>query len=206
MKKLFCIISLLACLSLAGTVQADLFSGFDSNAEGWTTEGATAPTHVASGGNPGGYIKAYDNAGTWWRFVSPNSWDGDWSGYSNGTVQFDLQPLYNNANQYSHYVEIWSGSNYMWWEQNIHPKKGEWTHFAVQLTDANFTEVGGTFTEILQNVTALKILGDIVNGSGTQDTTGLDNVRVSALVVPLPGTVWLLGAGLLGLASLRRRR
>ncbi len=61
-KKLLCLIAMAYCLWAGGT-RAELFSGFDSGAEGWTTEGATTPTHVASGGNPGGYIKAYDNAG-----------------------------------------------------------------------------------------------------------------------------------------------
>ncbi len=80
----------------------------------------------------------------------------------------------------------------MWWETPVYPKNGEWTHFAVRLTDANFAAVGGTFADILQNVTALKILGDIVYSTGTIDTTGLDNVRVSAPTVSLPGIFLLL--------------
>ncbi len=136
--------------------------------------------------------------------MSPNSWEGNWSAYANGTIQFDLNPINNNADQYNHYVEIWSGTDYMWWGTNIYPLKGVWTHFQVGLTDANFTEVGGaTFSQILQNVTALKILGDLKGGAGILDTTGLDNVRVNA--VPLPGAIWLLGSGLLGLGAFRRK-
>jgi hypothetical protein len=205
MKKVLMSVLLLltACLWLTAIAQASLYSGFDSSTEGWTTEGATAPVFNATGGNPGGFISAYDNAGTWWKFVSPNSWDGDWTSYADGVMQFDLKPLRNNANQYEHYVEIWSGANYMWWSPNIYPLKGAWTHFQVDFIDANFTEVGATFSQILRNVTALKILGDLVGGTGTSDTTGLDNVRVDP--IPLPGAVWFLGSGLLGLAGLRRR-
>jgi hypothetical protein len=192
------------CFWLTGIAQANLYSAFGSSAEGWNTEGATVPAYQATGGNPGGFIRAYDNvSGHWWRFVSPDSWDDNWSSYANGTIQFDLNPINNNANQYNHYVEIWSGANYMWWETNIYPLKGVWTHFSVGLTDANFTEVGATFSEILQNVTALKILGDLRGVTGTSDTTGLDNVRVDA--VPLPGAIWLLGSGLLGLGAFRRK-
>lgn len=200
-KKWLCLVAILCLLGAAGAAQADLFSGFDSSTEGWTTEGATAPTHVASGGNPGGYIKAQDNATTWWRFVAPDSWDGNWSGYYNGKLAFDLQPFDKNADQYNHYVEIWSGSHYAyWWQTAVYPPKGTWTHFEVQLNASNFTAVGDSLANILNHVTALKILGDIVNGF---DTTGLDNVRVCA-PVPLPGAFWLFGAGLLGLAGGRR--
>jgi hypothetical protein len=205
MKKVLksALMLLAVCLWLTTIAHASLYSGFASSTEGWTTEGATAPVFSATGGNPGGFIKANDNAGTWWKFVSPNSWDGDWSAYANGVIQFDLNPLNNNANQYEHYIEIWSGTDYMWWATGVNPLKGVWTHFQVNLTDAGFTEVGATFAEILQNVTALKILGDLVNGTGTMDTTGLDNVRVDP--IPLPGAVWFLGSGLVGLAGLRRK-
>jgi hypothetical protein len=171
---------------------APLRSDFGSSTEGWTTEGATAPIYNATGGNSGGYISATDNAGTWWRFVSPNSWAGNWSAYAKGTIQFDLNPLSHNADVKNHYVEIWSGANYMWWETNIYPPQGVWTHFKVRLTEANFTAVGATFSQILQNVTAIKILGDLYDG---YDTTGLDNVWVDAAVaggVSLPGVILLL--------------
>ncbi|AEB10755.1 hypothetical protein [Desulfobacca acetoxidans] len=186
-------------LGLGGMAQATLVSTFDSDTENWTTEGATSPSWTSPG-----FIQAYDNAGSWWRFVSPNGWDGNWSGYIGGSISYDIVPINNNANQHEHNIEIWSGSNYMYWGVANEPAKGVWTTFTVALTDANFTEVGDTFSNILQNVTALKILGDLRGGTGTGDTTGLDNVRVNA--IPLPGAVWLLGSGLLRLLGLRRIR
>jgi hypothetical protein len=196
------VLVLIFFLCFGGLAHADLVSTFDSSAEGWTTEGATDVTHHSTGGNPGGFIEAADTTGTYWRFVSPNSWQGDWSGYAGGKVSYDIVPLNQSANQNGNNIEIWSGENYMYWGVTTNPKKGVWTTFTVTLTDANFTEVGDTFNNILNNVTALKIWGDIVYGTGLPDHTGLDNVRVNA--IPIPGAVWLLGSGLLGLAGWRR--
>ncbi len=44
--------------------------------------------------------------------------------------------------------------------------------------------------------------GDLVDGNGKW---GLDNVIVEIDPVPIPGAVWLLGSGLIGLVGLRRK-
>jgi hypothetical protein len=79
-----------------------------------------------------------------------------------------------------------------------------WTHFEAQLIDSNFGKVGATFSQILQNVTALYIKGDMRNGD---ETTELDNVQVTAATgssVPEPSTIFLFGIGIASLAGLRR--
>ena len=189
-----------------GIGQASLFSGFDTSNEGWTTVGATSPVFSASGGNPEGFIYATDVTGSpsfanfGWGFFSPNAWDGNWGSYANGTIQFDLRPVgYNRSGAV---FAILSGSNYMYMGVSGAMVNGTWTHFETQLTDANFTEVGATFSQILQNVTALYINGDLTTSF---ETTALDNVRVTA-PVPLPATVWLLGSGLAGLVGTRLRK
>jgi len=173
--------------SCSAQLKADpLFSGFDSSREGWTTIGATAPVFSATGGNPGGYIYATDASGNpsfgnfGWGFFSPDAWDGNWSNYANGTVQFDLRPV--GYNQTGTVLAIRSESNYMYTLVSGAMANGTWTHFETKLTDENFVKVGATFSQILQNVTALYINGDLLNGS---ETTALDNVRVD--VSPIDG-------------------
>jgi hypothetical protein len=207
MKKLFTII-IVFLFAIPGIGQASLVSGFDSSIEGWATVGATAPAFSANGGNPGGYIYATDNSGSptfenfGWGFISPDGWDGNWIAYANGTVEFDLMPVgHNGAGWGGTIVGIFSGSNYMYTFQDNALADGIWSNFDINLTDENFTEVGATFSQILQNVTALYIMGDLNNGT---ETTALDNVRVNA--VPIPAAAWLLGAGLAGLAGIRVRR
>lgn len=200
---MFMMVFLFAC---PGIGQAYLVSGFDSSNEGWTTVGATAPVFSTTGGNPGGFIYATDVTGNpsfanfGWGFFSPNTWDGNWGSYANGTIQFDLRPVGYNRSGAA--LAILSGPNYMSMGLSGAMVNGNWTHFETQLTDANFTEVGATFSQILQNVTALYIDGDLTIGT---ETTALDNVRVTA-PVPLPATVWLLGSGLAGLVGTRLRK
>jgi hypothetical protein len=73
---------------------------------------------------------------------------------------------------------------------------------ALTSANFNFSHAGGkTFAEIMSNVTALWIRGEYISGT---DQEGLDNVQIG--VIPVPGAVWLLGSGLLGLAGWRKSR
>jgi hypothetical protein len=202
-RKLLVVGALLATSS--GIAHAALYSGFNTSVEGWTTVGATAPTFSLSGGNPGGFIYATDVTGSpsfadfGWGFFSPSSWSGDWGAYAGGSVAFDLAPLGYSASGAT--LALLSGRNYAYAFVNGPLNNGSWSSFQTSLTASNFTSVGATFQQILKNVTQLYIDGDKINGT---ETTGLDNVTVSA--VPLPASIWLLFSGLSILAvSLRRR-
>jgi hypothetical protein len=182
---------------------SNLTSTFNSDAEGWTLVGATGPTWLSTGGNPGGYIQGVDNSvNSRWSFITPNGWNGNWSGYIGGSLQFDLLKTGATGTETVWNVVIYNGSNYAVWDHAITPTINVWNHYSVDLTSSNFDRIvgaGATFESIMSNVTALYILGDY----GGDDTGGLDNVQINA--VPIPAAVYLLGSGLLGLVAVRRR-
>ena len=65
-------------VSVAGSIAT---STFDTGIDGWGLSGdstTTAPTFIATGGNPGGYIHGIDqvDGGTWY-FVAPSKFLGD---------------------------------------------------------------------------------------------------------------------------------
>lgn len=80
-----------------------LVSQFDGSAEGWTVEtrtspagaftlvGTFAPDHVASGGEPGGYISELDPDAQWSFFRAPASWHGDRSSFSERRLRYSTR-------------------------------------------------------------------------------------------------------------------
>lgn len=94
---------------------------------------------------------------------------------------------------------------------------GEWYSLGqIQVEDALYTNsfTDGTYTyyyadkEVDLDVTGLSwiryVLFQGVNTSGT--IAGFDLDAVTGQAVPIPGAVWLLGSGLLGMIAIRRKR
>ncbi len=196
--------------SFSGGVNADLESSFDADADGWTTTpgigGAINFSWESTGGNPGGFIAATDGGAQQWYFISPDSWDGDWSPYIGGMLRYDIRILNPTAPPYDYFklddVQIYSGTgNYAAWNSSINPTDS-WTSCAVQLVSSNFTVTGSaSFDDILANVTELRVRGEYLN---YYDREGLDNVSITD--VHAPAEIALFCSGLAGLIGISKRR
>lgn len=199
-------------------------STFDTNAEGWMSadlfgracNSPAPPSHIATGGNPGGFIRSGDVCSTS-AFLAPSAYLGDRSATYGGELRFSLRALEDPAGL-KNLMSLSGGGLTVMYQSNSQPNPNTWTDFIVSFTAGTWrivtgSTVGAVATEtqlrsILADLTALRIQADWNTGA---DRSDLDNVSlisptVTPGVVPEPSTYALLGTGLAGLATVARRR
>ena len=195
-KKGTVLIVLLLTVALTGCVGGPetVTSTFDEGTEGWTVvgdaqSGQVEPTHIAEGGNPGGYLRATDDvAGGVWYWNASRAYLGDKSAYYGGTLSFDLNQSATDSQFDSQDVILDNGSvrlGYDFGNSSTHPRTN-WTSYEVSLSpeDAGWTNLETDepatqeeFESVLSDLNQLWIRGEYREGS---DTGGIDNVELSA--------------------------
>jgi Laminin B (Domain IV) len=172
-------------------------STFDTDSEGWTfyTDNVTSVpvTHLATGGNPGGYISHTDaQAGIQHqRFQSAYPYGGDLSAAYGGTLTFDLRSnVAGDPNDVP--VNVTFGSGNPAFSSRAQPLNfdqlpgSEWTTYTVPLVYnawcANVSPYtcfanAGQLKDFLAQGHQLQIFADYYNG--TNQITDLDNVAVN---------------------------
>jgi len=190
-------------------------STFDSGDEGWTVgdffaaTGASTPFYVATGGNPGGFIRTTDMY-SWNGYHAPVAFLGDKSAAYGGVLHVE-QRLLTSDNAAYPMVVISDGSTSLQFRTT--PPGTGWTSYDIGLTASAGWEImntgggsGAAATEsqlqtVLSNLVFMNFQGDWQTGS---DQVDLDNVSLNT-PVPVPASILLLAPGLAGLAVMRRR-
>jgi len=189
-------VSLLTLLIVASSAAyADVASTFDADPEGWYGTNASAVTHMASGGNPGGYLlhdEGEDQVLV--DIVAPQEFLGSWNIYENGSIRFDhalFTAVLGDSGGYRPYGITLKGSaqDSAEWIGPTPTDVTDWLRFYVPIRESAWDVMHGTWSELLDNVTEFRIRIEVVAG---EDTEGIDNVLLRE---PAPILVALDGSG-----------
>ena len=170
---------------------------FDAGREDWTADGGTL-VHVATGGNPGGFLQLTDETSSNMFLTAPQNefYSGDLSGYVNGFVQFDarLVGLASAATPFTTFGTIRFSNGVHSASFDLAPlgePTDQWTTYVAMLTSPPWATDLEAWLAILSNVTSLTV--NLESHSPIVETVGFDNFRLRGL--PEPGTLALAIAG-----------
>lgn len=177
---------LIGLLLVAPAVPAQQ-SSFTLNDEGWTVVGdaqgpSVIPNYDSTGGNPGGYCFAVDDAtGAYWYWAAPDTFLGDKSASFGKYLRFDLKQniLTNQSNRADVILE---GNGIKIYYDTPYNPDTTWTHYDVLLDTFNWEKNNygsnipiskAEMQQMLSSVTILWIRGEYRAGP---DIGSIDNV------------------------------
>lgn len=210
-QSTICAVSLLAC---AGSASAQVFSQFNSGAEGWRVAGPTPTSHISSepvntvanwdgaNGNPAGSLRVGD-AYVWTWFMAPEAYLGDKSVAYGTDLTYDIFLRFSDNTAYP--AVALRGADITLYYSTPSPLLNVWDAQSIPLVEGNWRINNYVSGALATQADVLAVLGDLrglfilTEWNTGADDTGLDNV----FMVPSPASaVLLLGAS----ASITRRR
>ncbi len=198
--------------SVAGIIAS---SDFSANDDGWRISGdstSSLPVYHATGGNPGGYIQAFDQVlGGVWFWDAPAKFLGNDSAAYGQTLTWD-QRMRGDGPLFDDYDVVLHGAGLtLVFHTSSVPTDPAWASYSVLLSETAGWQIGSLggpaptqaqFLSVLSNLDTLDIRGEFITGPDNGD---LDNVVLHGSSVPEPGSIALLGVGAFGLMWYGRR-
>lgn len=165
-----------------------VMSTFDTGDEGWTTEydaiGAPKPRWIASGGDPGGYVRAMDSAQTVkWYWNAPPKFLGNKSTAYGRRLTFKMFDTFTR-NQTDDIDILLQGNGITLVYDTPYNPTPRWIGYNVNLDEKSGwrrNKLNGPLAtkadmqKVLASLTKFRIRGDYVFGA---DSSGLDSVTI----------------------------
>jgi hypothetical protein len=173
----------LICFLPAITIHAQVSTTFDSDLEGWEVTGDNSAAWEATTGNPGGCLSVNDWAtGPLNWAVAPIAYHGDWSGMT--ALDSLSAEIYHSTPDPDDYppeyifriagpggaAHVYSGASYQ-------PVKDVWNRYVVSLDSVDWTIEYGAWSDILDAVNSLRVMGEFTTGP---ETCRIDNINLSS--------------------------
>lgn len=178
------IIVLVLVLLVSMPCPAQVVTTFDTDLEGWMITGDNDFIWQPAGGNPGGNLDVNDRVtGAHNYAVAPASYLGDWSAVTSAdTLSYEVYLVNTSGGGLGgqSYVFRISGPGGSAWALDavaLHPPENTWTRLAVSMDQADWNVTGGTWTDLLENVTSLRCNAEFINGG---EEVRLDNISLSS--------------------------
>jgi hypothetical protein len=181
-------------------------STFDTDLDGWTSNGQGTLAFLAAGGAPGGYLEATDNSSGNMHVTAPGKFLGDLTAFSNLSV--DIRAYATPGTIRAAFGTLTFVNGALSISLDLGDPSTVWTNYATPLNAAAFGASAATYTSVMSNVTSLTLILEADKDSNTE-LVGMDNFTISDLGsagVPEPASFGLLGAALTIGAGIRRKR
>jgi hypothetical protein len=177
------------CLDNVYLAASSPVSTFDTDYEGWRVigdaqGGSGMPNYHSTGGNPGGYLSAVDDAvGGTWYWQAPGKFLGDKSGTYGQYLRFDLKQS-DLINQFDNYDIIMQGPSYNLVFNTPNNPDTSWTSYSILMSETAGWRINDTlgdvpsqqqFQSVLSNLQNLYIRGEFIVGD---DSGCIDNVKL----------------------------
>lgn len=181
------------------------WSTYNVDDEGWRLSGdasSAVPTHVASGGSPGGYIRGFDQGvGGVWYWDAPIQFLGNTSGAYGYSLSYDLRMRGTGAT-FADSDLILDGAGLSLHLANTLPAPQDisWTSYSAVLSEVAGWRVGSLtgpivsqaqMQAVLTDLDRLRIRGEFIDGPDNGD---IDNVILGLVSVPEPSSLLILAA------------
>lgn len=204
---LLSLIVLLPTTSTADIIYAQ--STFDSDLDGWTMTD-TGLEWRSTGGNPGGYMDWSDFRTTTNNTEvvdAPAKFLGNWSSLDGvGYIEFDHKLFSTGVGPISPYAVFLSGpGGAASWTSPGPAGATPWVTLRADLVEANWTLSSGSWSDLLSDVSSMRVRIELVGNTQGGDVAGMDNVRL-VNAVPEPASGWIALVATASLFFLRQRR
>ncbi|WP_419779396.1 VPLPA-CTERM sorting domain-containing protein [Maridesulfovibrio sp.] len=115
------------------------------------------------------------------------------------------ETTWNRPNNYNEYAQVWAATDDVLTSSGVNLGSDAWVLLSPSIYNQDGDSFGGQTVFANGIYSYLKVTDTTGSVAGGSSGDGFDINAVSVSPTPIPGAIWILGAGLAGLIGVRRR-